>query len=79
MNVTCDGCEWVEVVQLTATARRGWDERDVAAHLESVGWTTVGDEHYCDECSHRREEVAAMSEHEYHELNADSSDLDEKE
>jgi hypothetical protein len=54
VNVTCDGCQWVEVVQLTATAH-GWDERDVAAHLKSIGWATEGDEHYCDECLRSRQ------------------------
>jgi len=54
VEVTCDGCHAIEVVQLTAIACRGWDERNVAAHLKSIGWTVEGDLHYCDECRPRR-------------------------
>ena len=50
IEVTCDGCHQVEVVQLTATAKRGWDERNVARHLESIGWSVDGDCHYCEHC-----------------------------
>jgi hypothetical protein len=51
IEVTCDGCHTVEVVPLTATAGHGWDERNVARHLASIGWTANGDEHWCDECT----------------------------
>jgi len=50
IEATCDGCHQVEVVQLTATAKRGWDERNVARHLESIGWLVDGDCHYCEDC-----------------------------
>jgi len=51
VEVTCDGCHAVEVVvQLTATAGNGWDARNVARYLMSIGWAVDGDEHYCDEC-----------------------------
>jgi hypothetical protein len=49
IEVTCDGCHEIEVVQLTATAR-GYDERNVAGHLESLGWLVDGETHYCEEC-----------------------------
>ena len=50
IEATCDGCHQVEVVQLTATAERGWDERNVVRHLESIGWLVDGDCHYCEDC-----------------------------
>jgi hypothetical protein len=49
IEVTCDGCHTVEVIQLTATAK-GWDERNVARHLESIGWLVDGECHYCEDC-----------------------------
>lgn len=49
VEVTCDRCHAIEVVQLTATAR-GWDERNIADYLKDIGWTVAGDLHYCDEC-----------------------------
>jgi len=50
IEVTCDGCHAVEVIQLTATAH-GWDERDVEAHLEARGWTITDDKHWCEDCT----------------------------
>ena len=50
VEVTCDGCNTVEIVQLTAIACRGWDERNVPDYLRRIGWTVNGDEHLCDEC-----------------------------
>jgi hypothetical protein len=49
VEVTCDGCHQIEVVQLTATAK-GWDARNVGRHLESIGWLVDGDCHYCEDC-----------------------------
>jgi hypothetical protein len=54
VEVTCDGCNTVEIVQLTAIACRGWDERNVPAHLENIGWSIEGDKTYCDECTNAR-------------------------
>jgi len=52
VEVSCDGCHAVEVVvTLTAIACNGWDERNVASYLKSIGWSVDGDEHYCDECT----------------------------
>jgi len=50
VEATCDGCHQVEIVQLTATAGKGWDERNAACYLKSIGWLVDGDCHYCEEC-----------------------------
>ena len=49
--VTCDKCGAEEEIQLTATARGGYDERNVDARLESLGWTKDGDKDLCEDCS----------------------------
>ena len=54
VEVTCDGCHDIEIVQLTATACRGWDERNVPDRLKSIGWSIDGDETYCEECTKAR-------------------------
>lgn len=56
IRVICDGCDDEVEVGLTALAGGGWDERNVDAHLKRFGWTTDGDEDYCDECSKQRVE-----------------------
>jgi hypothetical protein len=53
IRVTCDCCGDEVEVGLTAIACRGWDARNVGAHMKRLGWTT-GDEDYCDECSRQR-------------------------
>jgi len=53
VEVTCDKCHVIEVVQLTAIACQGWDERDVVGHLRRLGWTVNGNSHYCSECPRR--------------------------
>lgn len=50
IEVTCDGCHAIEVVELTRTSRAAWDERNIAGHMERIGWLVDGDCHYCDEC-----------------------------
>jgi hypothetical protein len=48
--VTCDGCgEQVDLI-LTATARGGYDERDVQSQLEQFGWLVTDSGEYCEEC-----------------------------
>jgi len=50
IEVECDDCHTFETVPLTATARGGWDERNVASYLTRLGWLVEGDKHYCKEC-----------------------------
>jgi len=50
IEVTCDGCHAIEVIQLTAIACHGWDERNVPNYMKRRDWTVNGDEHFCEEC-----------------------------
>ncbi len=50
IEVMCPECGESEIVPLTATACRGWDERDVDAHLRALGWESDGDEQLCPDC-----------------------------
>jgi len=50
VDVTCDVCHVVEQVRLTATAGRGWDERNVEDRLARLGWLVQGDKHYSENC-----------------------------
>jgi hypothetical protein len=54
VRVECDGCHDSVEVCLTAIACRGWDERNVKGHLESIGWLVDGDDTYCEECGKTR-------------------------
>ena len=38
ISVECDHCHDAEEIALTATARRGYDERNVESQLESLSW-----------------------------------------
>lgn len=49
--VTCDGCDDVVEVQLVATARGGYDDRNVNGELEAQGWTVDGDRDLCEACT----------------------------
>lgn len=49
ITVTCDCCGYDEEVELTATARGGYDERHVDGRLRSYGWSTV-DRDICPDC-----------------------------
>ena len=48
--VTCDICKCSEEIQLTATARGGYDERDVDAQLQNMGWDISDGMDVCAEC-----------------------------
>lgn len=52
IKVTCDRCEAEEEISLTATAQRGYDERNVDGELKQLGWTVndMGDD-LCPECT----------------------------
>jgi len=51
IEVTCDGpgCDDKITIGLTATARGGYDERNVKEEIEAAGWIVDGDCHYCTE------------------------------
>lgn len=53
---TCDGCGDEIACGLTATARGGYDERNVKADIESQGWLIRGDGHYCPNCRQKHED-----------------------
>mgnify|MGYP003443977223 FL=1 len=50
INVTCDKCEYLEEVELTAIACKGWDERNVKAVLKNHGWLCDDDQEICESC-----------------------------
>jgi hypothetical protein len=52
--VTCDCCGDTVEVSLTPLARESYDERDVEAHLEGVGWIPEPDEDFCSTECHKR-------------------------
>jgi hypothetical protein len=57
--VACDKCKSEESIELTTTAR-GYDERNVDAELESMGWEVgIGD--ICPSCV---EDMKEGDEHE---------------
>lgn len=51
VTVTCDNCGGFEEIMLTATARRGWDDRSVEIEIENMNWVIVGDHQYCSSCA----------------------------
>lgn len=57
ITVSCDrdGCRESVEVQLTATAGRGYDERDVDAALRHEGWTQRDGDDLCAACSEEEE------------------------
>lgn len=58
INVTCDKCEYLEEVELTAIACKGWDERNVKGVLKSRGWLCEGDQEICESCRDEAEQEA---------------------
>jgi len=50
ITVTCDRCGEEMQVDLCATARGGYDERNVDRELEFHGWVIHDDQDICDEC-----------------------------
>lgn len=50
IRVMCDKCEYVEEVELTALARKGWDERNVKTALENHGWLCDDGQEICESC-----------------------------
>ena len=52
VRVSCNKCWSEEEIELTPTARRGWDERNVGGALSYMGWREVDDNtHYCEDCA----------------------------
>ena len=52
ITVLCDSCAIEEIIiQLTATARGGYDERNVNDELKSNGWIIAGQNDYCEACA----------------------------
>lgn len=53
--VVCDGdsdvCDLEIQVRLTPIGRGGYDERDVEADLEDMGWCIEDDKHLCPFCT----------------------------
>ena len=60
VSVECDAprCRENEDVTLTALGTRGreWDDRNVKAHLERLGWTVDGNRTLCPEHAEGRGE-----------------------
>ena len=52
--VECDGCGETEEVELTSTAS-GYDDRDVDAQLQRLGWKVEGDHDYCPGCQEKEQ------------------------
>lgn len=52
--VTCDGCGGEIEIQLVATARGGYDDRNVDGELADQGWSTSGNMDFCDECTNEQ-------------------------
>jgi hypothetical protein len=61
ITVKCDTCMATEQVGLTTTAR-GYDERNVDAELERMGWTVVGGNDVCPDCQEESDEEDADDE-----------------
>jgi hypothetical protein len=57
INVTCDKCGYLEEVELTAIARKGWDERNVKSSLKNHGWFCGDDQEVCESCHDNDEPV----------------------
>lgn len=62
VTVTCDRCGEEARVQLTATARGGYDERHVDANLLRWGWVTETGEDVCEECVRKALEATRKTE-----------------
>ena len=50
IRVMCDKCEYVEEVELTAIACKGWDERNVKTVLTNHGWLCDDGQEICESC-----------------------------
>lgn len=52
VKLVCDNCGDEEEIQLTATARGGYDCRNVESHVKHLGWQAITeDTHACPDCA----------------------------
>lgn len=50
LEVECDGCTGSEFIGLHVTARGNYSDDHVDEELEDMGWVTVGEYDFCEEC-----------------------------
>lgn len=55
--VECDRCHDTVEMGMTATARGGYDDRNISGELERMGWTVNGDEDICPDCNGTDDEL----------------------
>jgi len=67
--VECDKCHETVEVWMTATARGGYDDRNVTGDLERMGWTVECDEDICPDCNGTDAEIDDEDEDEESEDN----------